>query len=125
MIQGFFLQNPPNTPVFQLVVAWGQSVLSPYFILDTGFSGDLKVSPNTAQELGLVATGVENVTDAQGQLVTTKIALGYVAMEGAINAVSIIISDGSQLAGIGLFTKFGYKTIVDCKYRTVGLLKMP
>lgn len=98
--------------------------MNPYFILDTGFSGDLKVSPKTAQELGLVPIGIEKVTVVHGEVVPTPVAVGYAAMEGAVNSVSILISRGSQLAGIGLFTKFGYKAMIDCKYRTVELVKM-
>ena len=119
-----FLQKPANTPIIQLIVAWGQSVLTPYFILDTGFSGNLKVNPKTAQELGLNPSGVQNITIANGQIVQAPVAIGYVAIEGAVNLVTILIVDGSHLAGIGLFTKFGYKVTVDCKYRSVELEKV-
>ncbi|MBI2888852.1 MAG: hypothetical protein HYY10_02930 [Candidatus Liptonbacteria bacterium] len=124
MIRGVFVSNPPNLPFVQLVVAWGQSVVTPYFLLDTGFSGDLKVSRKTAEELGLSPSGIEKVTIANGVAIPTPIAVGYVSMEGAKSPVTILISDGLQLVGIGLLTKFGYKATVDCKHRTVELEKV-
>lgn len=125
MIKGRFIGTAPNIPVIQLIVAAGQSVQKPYFVLDTGFTGDLQISPQTAEDLQLTPTAVEKVKIANGDLIDTPIAEALVSMEGAINSVSVLISNGSELAGIGLLTKFGYKATVDCKYRTVELEKMP
>ena len=76
-----------------------------------------------AEELGLKAIGVGNITIANGQTIQAKFALAYALMEGAKEPVSIAIGEGSKLAGIGLFTKFGYKVVVDCKDRIVELHK--
>ncbi|MDO8518048.1 MAG: hypothetical protein Q7S26_02040 [bacterium] len=123
MIKGFFLPDAPDVPVFPLFVSWGESVISGYFILDTGSTGDLKVSPETAVELGLEPLSVGKITIANGQTVKVPVALAYALMEGVRNPVSVVIEDGAQLAGIGLLTKFGYTAVVDCKNRTVELTK--
>ena len=105
-------------------MAFSHSVLNPYFILDTGFSGDLQISPKTAEELGLKPSGVEGVRIADGSVVQTPVALAIAALEGNSTVATVLISNGSHLAGIGLLTKLGYKATVDCKYRTVELEKV-
>ncbi len=104
-----------------MTVGWGKSVQNPAFILDTGFTGDLQITSKMAEELGLVISGVVKTTIANGQTVPMPTALAIAAMEGATSFVTVIISDSMPLAGIGLLTKFSYKSVVDCKYRTVVL----
>jgi len=118
MLKGAFVKN---TPFVGVTVAWNQAVQNPVFILDTGFTGDLQVTPKIAQELGLEVIAVTPITIANGQTVQMQTALAIAAMEGATNYVTVQISDSMPLAGIGLLTKFNYKTIVDCKYRTITL----
>ena len=91
MIKGFFLPNNSNVPIFSLIVASERFIVFPYFVLDTGFTGDLKVDPKTAEELGLIPIGVEDVTIANGQTVQSKVAFAYASMEGARNPISVII----------------------------------
>ncbi|KAF0132558.1 MAG: hypothetical protein FD145_1624 [Candidatus Saganbacteria bacterium] len=121
MISGIFYGN---TPVISLLVAWGQSVKNQAFILDTGFTGDLQVTPEISKELSLKEGGVERVGIADGSKVFMPSALAIASMEGSSNSVNVLISKGSPLAGIGLLSKFGYKAIVDCKHRTVSLEKV-
>lgn len=47
MIQGVFVED---TPFIKVIVGWGQAVQTPFFVLDTGFTGDLQVTPIIAQE---------------------------------------------------------------------------
>ncbi len=124
MIKGFFLPAAPDVPVFPLFVSWNDTTVSPFFILDTGSTGDLKITPEMARDLGLESTGVGKITIANGQTFETRIAVAYASMEGVREPVSIVIEEGSPLAGIGLFTKFGYKVVVDCQNRLVELHKM-
>jgi predicted aspartyl protease len=119
MVSGVFIQN--NIPVLKILVAWGQALQTPFFILDTGFTGDLQVTPQIARDLGLQVTGVTNMRIANGQTVAVPTALALAAMEGAINYVQILISESMPLAGISFLSKFNYKAIVDCKYKTVVL----
>lgn len=125
MIRGYFHPANLNIPVIQIAVAWGQSVIYPHFVLDTGFSGDLKVSNQVAKDLGLIPIAMEPVTNMNGDIVQTPVALAYAEIEGEKKEVSILILDGLHLAGMGLYTKFRHKVIIDCKNRTIELEKMP
>lgn len=120
MIKGFFSNN---TPLIKIIVAWGRSIQTPVMILDTGFSGDLQVTPEIAVDLGLKVVGVTNVELADGSVKKVPVALAVTAMEGQRNYVQVLISNSMPLAGISFLSKFGYKAIVDCKYRTVVLEK--
>ncbi len=119
MVSGVFVQN--NIPMIKVLVAWGQAVQTPFFILDTGFTGDLQVTPQIARDLGLKITGVVNARIANGQVVAMPTAQALASMEGAVNFIQIIISESMPLAGISFLTKFNYKAIVDCKHKTVAL----
>lgn len=123
MLHGFFSGHYPNTPFIQLDIGWNHLVQKPYFVLDTGFSGELQVTPQIAQELGLEVRGVTKARIASGQAIDVPTALAVVAMEGSKNVVTVLISDSLPLAGIELLSKFGYKAIVDCKYRVITLEK--
>ena len=121
MVNGIF---SGNVPLVKIAVAWGQSVQTPLVVLDTGFTGDLQVTPKIAKELGLQVTGVTKAQIANGQIVDVPVALAIAAMEGAINYIQVMISESTPLIGISFLSKFGYKAMVDCKYKTVVLEKM-
>lgn len=118
MIEGIFIDN---TPFVKIVLGWGQSVQPHFTILDTGFTGDLQVTPKTAKELGLEVVGVTRTQIADGSVIEIPVALALVSMEGVANSVEVLISDSMPLAGISLLSKFSYKAIVDCKHKTVEL----
>ena len=121
MVSGVFVEN---TPFIKVVVGWGQSVQAPFVVLDTGFTGDLQVTQKIATELGLQIVGVTKTQIANGQVIEVPLALAIAAMEGAANYIQVLISESMPLAGISFLSKFGYKAIVDCKYRTVVLERM-
>lgn len=120
MLRGIFYEN---TPLVKIPVAWGQSVQTPFVVLDTGFTGDLQVSPKIAEELGLEITGVTSVRIATGQITQVPVAIALSAMEGTLDTIEVLISEGTPLAGIGFFSKFGYKITIDCKNKSVVLEK--
>lgn len=120
MVHGSFLTDR-DLPTIQVPIAFGQTVLLPTFILDTGFSGEIKVDEQTASELGIIAQGVGYIDNANGQRISAKFSPGYAELEGKKKLISIIIADGPHLAGIGLFSLFGYKVVVDCKNKTAHL----
>lgn len=118
MVRGTFVQNVPFIPI---TVAFGQAVQTPFFILDTGFTGDLQVTQKIAIDLGLVVSGVTNSRIANGQIVAVPTALAIASMQGVIKIVQILISNSMPLAGISFLTKFGYTASVDCRNRVVTL----
>ncbi|MEK9153038.1 MAG: hypothetical protein AAB723_00375 [Patescibacteria group bacterium] len=68
MVNGVFVEN---IPLMKVVVGWGQSVKAPFFVLDTGFTGDLQVTQKIAKELGLEVVGVTKTQIANGQVKAT------------------------------------------------------
>jgi len=120
MVRGVFVEN---IPFVRVIVGWGQSVQAPFVVLDTGFTGDVQVTPRMARELGLQVVGVTKSRIANGQVVDVPTALALASMEGAVNYIQVLISESMPLAGISFLSKFGYKAVVDCKYRTVTLDK--
>ncbi len=94
---------------------------SPFFVLDTGFTGYLQITSKMAAELRLEPAQVIPVKVASGQIVKVPTAFAFANMEGEKKYMEVLISDSLPLAGISLLSRFGYKAIVDCKYKTVEL----
>lgn len=121
MIRGVFVQN---TPWLKIVLGWGQSVQTPFVVLDTGFTGDLQVTPKISKELNLQVTGVTKMQIANGQIVNVPVALALASMEGKKNYIQVLISKSAPLLGISFLSRFSYKALIDCKNRTVVLRKV-
>jgi predicted aspartyl protease len=120
MVHGAFLADR-DLPTIQVPVAFRETVLFPTFILDTGFSGYIKVDQQTADELGIEVQGVTHIDIANGERIPAGVSTGYAELENKKKPIDIIIAKGSPLAGMGLFTLFEYKVVVDCKNRTAHL----
>jgi predicted aspartyl protease len=120
MLQGTFTEN---TPWIQITLGWKYFVKKYWFILDTGFTGDLQVPTSFANELGLTPTSVVPVMIADGTKIQVPHALAIAAAENAANYVQVGISNGSPLLGINFLTKFGYRAVIDCKNRSIVLDK--
>jgi len=118
MMQGVFVGN---IPLIKVILAWGQAVQAPFVILDTGFTGDLQVTPKIAKEMGLSVFGVTKTRMANGNIVEVPTSLAIASMEGIRSYVQVLISDSMPLVGISFLSKFFYKAIVNCKYKTVAL----
>ena len=94
MVDGFFL-NLRDLPAVKVPVVFGEAVSSPDFILDTGFSGDIKVDPRTANDLGidLDEAAITHISNANGQRVPARLAHGFAELEGKKKPMSIILSN--------------------------------
>lgn len=121
MTTGFFIGN---SPYIQVNIG-KKSVASPFFVLDTGFSGSLQVNPRLASDIGLSVDGIMNATIADGSSIEIPYGFAFVAMDGSIEEMEILVTGGSQLAGISFLKKFGYTVIVDCRHETVELENSP
>lgn len=110
-----------NRPLIPLVVGWNRGVQEMVALIDTGFSGELKIPPKMIDELGLEVTHVEQVLLANGEHAYMQASLAFVAMEGATQEVNVLISEGPAVIGGGLLKLFGYKLIVDYKGDSVVL----
>ncbi len=119
MVEGTFIDS--DKPMVPAVIAWDQAVQTPFFILDTGFTGDLVVTPDVAKDLGLEVNSVMPARVAGNKIVNLPTATAIAVMEGQQLFVTVFISDGWQLLGIGFMQKFNYVAIVDCKNKKVKL----
>jgi predicted aspartyl protease len=114
MINGSFLDFRP-LPTIKVLVKFNEAVVYPEFILDTGFSGDLKIDPERATELGIEKLGTKYIDHANGQRVLVSFAYGFAELENQKKSVEIIVAAGPHLLGINFLAVFGYKSVVDCK----------
>ncbi len=121
MVKGTFVENVPWVKV---LLGYGRAIQTPFVVLDTGFTGDLQVTPKIAKELGLVVTSITPTRIANGQVVQIPTALAVAAMEGHRVVIDVLISESMPLVGISFLTKFSYKAVVDCKNQLVVLERM-
>lgn len=117
MVQGSFIELRPARPLpaLKVVVEFNGAVSDPEFIIDTGFTGDIKIDLKTAGELGIGNLDVTSIENANGQLIPAGFAYGFVEMENRKRSIEIVVADGPHLLGINFLATFGYKAIVDAK----------
>ena len=120
MIKGVIYNN---RPLISLIVGWRLGVQDTVVLVDTGFTGELKISPEKALELGLQITHTERVTLADEKTVYMQASLALVSMEGVMNVVNVLVSQGTPLVGVGLLRRFGYALNMDVKYNSLILQK--
>jgi len=120
MIEGYF---DGSSPMINVIVGFGQFTQIPAVLLDTGFTGDLQITPQLAKDLGLEMTGVEKMMVADGTIITVPTSFAFVEIEGIKKYIRVLVSESMSLAGISLLSRFQYKAVVDCKYKTVALEK--
>jgi len=120
MYEGTFSDN---VPLISIALRRKKVVEIIDFVLDTGFSESLQITPEIADSLGLKRKSASLVEIADGQIITVPTSYLKVEMEGIKKSVQVMVSYGTPLAGIELFTQFGYTVIVDCKKREIFLKK--
>ena len=124
LLGSFYQKDYPNIPFVEILIGWGHAIQQHTFVLDTGFTGDLKVTQTMANELGLEIIGITPLGMVNGTAENFRVALAIADMEGTKERVSVIIGDGLPVLGIGTLRKFGYKACIDCKHMIVNLEKM-
>ena len=112
-----------NQPLISLAVGWNLSVQEIVALIDTGFSGELKVSPALASQLGLQTTHTEPVTLADETTVNIPASLAVVAMENTKDIVSVLVAQGTPIIGVGLLKRFGYALNINFKNDSLTLQK--
>lgn len=121
MIQGVIRKD--SRPAISLFVGWDLGVRDIIAIVDTGFSGELKVPPRMIEELGLNITHAQPVLLATEEITQVPAALAFVAMDGTTEEVDVLITEGMPVVGVGLLKRFGFKLTIDFKDNTVLLEK--
>ncbi len=97
-----------NRPLISLTIGWRSKTQDVTALIDTGFTGELKISQKEANELGVQVTHTEPVTLADEKTVDMAAGLAMVSMEGTQKTMEVLISDGMPIIGVGLLKKFGY-----------------
>ncbi len=115
MVEGKFQTNDIPVPMVPAVISWDGGVQTPFFILDTGFTGDIAVTAEMATDLGLNFDTVSPMKTATGAIELMSTATAFATMEGETLYVTAILVKGKPLLGISFMQKFQYKAIVDCK----------
>src|SRR6266481_8951079 len=104
MVTGVF---DGNTPLISIAVGWGQAVQFPFVILDTGFTGDLQITPQMAKDLNLRVETVTKIQIANGEVRDVPTGSALASMEGIAKSVHVLISESDPLVGISFLSKFG------------------
>jgi len=112
-----------NRPLISLIVGWKLGVQETAALVDTGFTGELKISPEKAVELGLQITHTEPVVLGDEKTVYMQASLAVVSMEGVMNVVNVLVSQGIPIIGVGLLRRFGYALNMDVRYNSLVLQK--
>jgi predicted aspartyl protease len=120
MVRGFF---DGNTPFVSVIVAWKNDLQSHFVVLDTGFTGEIQLASQEAEDLGLQVVSVTRTMLASGEIREMQTAFVLASMEGERKEMSVLISEGESLVGIGFLEKFGYTAILNCKRKTIVLEK--
>ena len=125
MVVGKFHEGDVPLPVVPAVISWNLGVQTPFFVLDTGFSGDIAVTEEMAKDLGLEFDTVLKMKVATGETTVFPVATVLATMEGKTLYVSAVLVKGQPLLGITFMQKFNYTAIVDCKNKTAILQTSP
>ncbi|MBU2545244.1 hypothetical protein KKC65_02225 [Patescibacteria group bacterium] len=79
MIEGVIHRN---RPLASIAVGWRSGVQEIVALIDTGFTGELKLSKEKASELGLILTHTEHIHLADDSKIDMPASLASVSMEG-------------------------------------------
>ena len=112
-----------NRPLINLIVGWGLKTKEIVALVDTGFTGELKLSQKEVMDLDIIPTHLESIQLANGKTSQMFAGLAMVSMEGAENTVGTLIGDGMPTIGVGLLKRFGYNLNIDFKSDSLVLQK--
>ncbi len=127
MVIGSFKGSEHQLPYVPTILSWDSLVQTPSFVLDTGFSGELAVTPQLAVDLGLNFDSVMTLNVANGSSDQFRTANVFATMEGqTLYMTAVLIPKGKRpLLGIKFMEKFKYTAIVDCHHKTAVLQVSP
>ena len=120
MIHGRVTQN---RPYITLIVGGKDNTQQIPAVIDTGFTGQLKIPLILVRDLNLQLTHTESVKVADGRSTNMSACLVNVSLEGRIDSINAIVSPGEVLAGMGLLKKFRYILEIDFPKNKLKLFK--
>jgi clan AA aspartic protease len=99
MIAGEFRDEHPRV---NAILTGADTALEISFIVDTGFAGDVKISPQLAARLNLDYIGAEGRRLADGQETYYPLHAGVIEWIGGPRDVEVLVMKGDLLIGTGL-----------------------
>lgn len=120
MIEGAVYKN---RPLISITIGSRLGVQEIVALIDTGFTGELKLPEKKASELGLVLTHTERIRLADDSEIDMPASLVLVSMEGVRDTISTLISRGMPIIGVGLLKRFKYILNIDFKHDILTLNK--
>lgn len=105
-------QIKDDRPVITITVGSLLEVQNVLALVDTGFTAELKISSEIAEELGIKTEYTERVSLAAGDPIVIGAGFAFVSMEGVTHKVSVLIG-GRPSIGVSLLRKFGYTLNMD------------
>ncbi|MEO6077324.1 MAG: hypothetical protein ABIP54_00880 [Candidatus Andersenbacteria bacterium] len=118
MIQG---ELEDNRPYVVIPIRWGNKIQEIPALIDTGFEGDVRVSPREANDLSLILDHVQVLEFADGSKKDVPASIGYSDFNGAMGSVNIVILDGDPTIGMGFLKKFDAILTINMKQKSVTI----
>ena len=112
-----------SCPLVNLQVVWSQTTQDVEAIIDTGFTGEIKVPPQMIDDLGLKVTHTQQVTLGDSRKVDFLASVAYVSLDGIKNLVNVLVAPGDVLIGVELLQKFKMVLNADFKKNSLILYK--
>ena len=97
-----------DRPYGKILIRWGSTILDLVVLIDTGFDGDIRISPDIARQLGLITTHTEKIRFWDGSLQYVLASFVYCEMEGVITSLQVLILVGEPYVGIGFLKNLAY-----------------
>lgn len=120
MVKGLVYKN---RPIIKLTIAKGLKAQKVVALVDTGFTGELKISSKEAMDLEIIPDHFNRVELADGKTIIMFAGLAEVSMENVKNSVEVLISNGIPTIGVGLLRIFNYNLNIDFKNDFLTLQK--
>ena len=101
-----------NRPLIEIAIGHGQNVQRVPALVDTGFTGELKMPPEIARGLEVTIEEVRTVTMGNAVAVPHGVGRTQVSLDGLQKEVRVLVGDGPTVIGISLMRNFGFKLTV-------------
>lgn len=118
MIQGTIDEN---RPLILVEIGWLLGFQEFPALVDTGFTAELKISQQQADELGLEITYAESILLGNDETVPMQGSVALISMEGVAKVVNVLVSKGEAIIGVGLLRKFGYELHMNPRMNSLSL----
>jgi predicted aspartyl protease len=110
MLHGRIYEDRPLLPI---TIGWKENLQEVIVLVDTGYTGEVKLTPQQVKELGIEVTHTRDVRYGDGKPVSREYGIARVSLEGTQKTASVLIDEGVSVIGVQLLRDFGYTLTVD------------